>query len=60
MKARCSECKFPEPHVANKETRYWCPEKGIWIPWRKYKIKRRCGKFEAKKQRRSIAGQKKN
>ena len=28
------------------ETRHWCPEKGIWIPWRKYEIKRNCGRFE--------------
>ena len=46
MKVRCSECKHPEPHVAKNETRHWCPEKGIWIPWRKYETKRNCGKFE--------------
>jgi len=44
---RCSECQNIEEVRTIKGVRYYCKEKGIWIPPRKYENKRKCGKFIA-------------
>jgi len=43
---RCSDCRnIGENRTTSKGRRYYCKEKGIWIPERKYNRKRKCGRF---------------
>jgi len=43
MKVRCSDCRNIEINITREGKRYYCKEKGIWIPERKYERKRKCG-----------------
>ncbi len=43
---RCSDCSNISESRTSKGRQYYCKEKRIWIPERKYHKKRKCGRFE--------------
>jgi hypothetical protein len=51
---KCSECGNIEI-LQTKRAHYWCPQKGKWIPVRKFYRPRKCGDFKPLSEEPTIA-----